>query len=32
MKSLATIVSAADAFLRNGAARPYRKRARSRKN
>jgi DNA-binding MarR family transcriptional regulator len=32
MKSLVTIVSAADAFLHNGAARPHRKRARSRKN
>ncbi len=32
MKSLAAIASAADAFLHNGAARPQRKRARSRKN
>jgi DNA-binding MarR family transcriptional regulator len=32
MKYLATIASAADAFLHNGAARPHRKRGRSRKN
>jgi hypothetical protein len=32
MKYLAAIASAADAFSHNGAERPHRKRARSRKN